>query len=79
MDLEEHWTFYKCQAFMVAFFSSMLFPSQSGSISFTVLPLVSTLPHSISFILFLRSETIWSLSLCHEMGSGKLGCCVHLP
>ena len=56
---------------MVAFFGSMLFPSQPGSISFQVLPLVSTLPHSTSFVPSLLSETIRSLSLCREMGSGK--------
>jgi len=33
---------------------------------------------STYFIPFLLSETIWSLSLCREMGSGRLGCCVHL-
>ena len=27
VDLEEHWTFYRCQAFMVALFGLMLFPS----------------------------------------------------
>ena len=51
MDLEGHWTFYRCQAFMVAFFSLVLFPSQAGSISFIVLALVSTLPHRTSFSL----------------------------
>jgi len=40
--------------------------------------MVSTLPHSTSFILSLLFETIQSLSLCHEMGSGRLRCCVHL-
>ena len=58
---------------MVAFFGSMLFLSQLGSINFIVLPLVSTLPHSNSFIPSLLSETIRSLSLCHETGSGRLG------
>ena len=58
MDLEEHWTFYRRLAFMVAFFGSVLFHSQSVSISFVVLPLVSTLPHSISFIPSPFSETI---------------------
>ena len=57
MDLEEHWTFCRCQAFMVAFLGSMLFPSQLGSISVAVLPLVSTLPHITSFIPSLLSET----------------------
>lgn len=56
---------------MVAFFGSMLFPSQPGSISFQVLPLVSNLPHSISFVPSFLFETIRSLSLCREMGSGK--------
>jgi len=78
VDLEEHWTFYKRQAFIVAFFGSMLFPSQSRSISFSILPLVSTLPHSTSFIPFLISKTIRSLSLCCKMGKGRLGCYVHL-
>ena len=58
---------------MVAFFGSMLFLSQLGSINFIVLPLVSTLPHSNSFIPSLLSETIRSLSLCHETSSGRLG------
>ena len=78
MDLEEHSTFYRQQAFMVAFFGSVLFPSQSGSISFAILPLVSTLPYSTSFIPSLLFKTIRSLSLCCEMGSGRLSCCVHL-
>lgn len=64
MNLEEYWVFYKCQAFMVAFFGIVLFPSQSCSISFAILPLVSTLPHSTSFIPFFLSKTIRSLSLC---------------
>jgi len=63
---------------MVAFFDLVLFPSQSGSINFVVLHLVSTLPHNTSFIPFLLFETIQSLSLCREMGSGRLGCYVHL-
>ena len=63
---------------MVAFFGSVLFPSQSGSISFAILLLMSTLPHSTSFIPTILSETIWSLSLCRETGSGRLGCCMHL-
>ena len=49
---------------MVAFFGLVLFPSQSGSISFEVLLLVSTLPHSTSFISSLLSKTIRSLSVC---------------
>ena len=51
---------------------------KSGSISFAVLPLVSTLPYSTSFIPFILSKTIRSLSLCLETGSGRLGYCVHL-
>ena len=78
MDLGEHWTFYRRRAFMVAIFGLMLFHSQLGSINFVVLPLMSTLPYSISFILSLLSETVRSLSLCGEMGSGRLGYCVHL-
>ena len=78
VDIKEHWTFYRHQAFMVAFFGSVLFPSQSGSISFAVLPLVSTLPHNTSFIPFLLSKANQSLSLCHEMGSVWLSYCVHL-
>ena len=78
VDLEEHWTYFKCQAFMVALFGSVLFPSQLGSISFEILPLVSTLPHSTSFIPSLLSKTTQSLSLCREIGSGRLDCCVHL-
>ena len=51
---------------------------KSGSISFAVLPLVSTLPNSTSFIPFILSKTIRFLSLCRETGSGRLGCCMHL-
>ena len=57
-DLEEHWTFYRCQAFMMAFFDLVLFPSQPGSINFAVLPLVSILPYNTSFIPSLLSKTI---------------------
>ena len=63
---------------MVAFFDLVLFPSQVGSISFAVLALVSTLPHSTSFIPSLLFEMIQSLSLCHGTGSGRHCCCVHL-
>jgi len=63
---------------MVAFFGIVLCPSQSGSISFAILPLVSALPRSTSFIPFLLFETIQSLSLCRETGSGMLGCYVNL-
>ena len=63
---------------MVAFFDSVLFPFQSGSIGFAILPVVSTLPHSTSFIPSLLSMTIQSLSLCYKMGCGKPGCCVCL-
>ena len=78
VDLKGHQTFYRCQAFMVAFFDLVLFPSQVGSISFAVLALVSTLPHSTSFIPPLLFEMIQSLSLCHGTGSGRHCCCVHL-
>ena len=78
VDLEEHWTFYRCQAFMVAFFGSVLFPFPLGSISFVVLHLVSTLPHSTSFIPSILFETIWALSLYRETGSDRLGYYVHL-
>ena len=64
VDLEERWATYRCQAFLVAFFSAMLFPSPSGAISFVILPLVSVLPHGTSFIPTLLSKTIRSLSLC---------------
>ena len=53
-------------------------PSQSGSINFVVLPLVSTLSYSTSFIPTLLFETIRSLSLCRETGSSRLGYCVLL-
>ena len=46
--------------------------------AFVVLPLVSTLPHSTSFVPTLLSKIVRSLSLCRETGSGRLGCCVHL-
>ena len=59
---------------MVALFGLVLFPSQLGSISFVVLPLVSTLPHSISFIPSFLSKTIWYFSLCRLTSSGRLGC-----
>ena len=78
MDLEEQWTSYQHQAFLVAFFGVVLFPSSSGVVIFFVLPLVSTLPHGISFIPSLLSKTIKSLSLCRETGRGKLGYCVHV-
>ena len=78
VDLEERWTFYRHQAFMVAIFGSVLFHFQSGSISFAVLPLVSTLPHGTSFIPSFLFETIRSLSVCREMGSVRLGCYVQL-
>ena len=47
----------------MAFFGAVLFPSSSGAVSFAILPLVSALPHGISFILALLSEMIRSLSL----------------
>ena len=78
VDLEERWATYRCQAFLVAFFSAMLFPSPSGAISFVILPLVSVLPHGTSFIPTLLSKTIRSLSLCQEIGRGRLGRCVHM-
>ena len=78
MDLEEQWTFYWLQAFLVTFFGAVLFPSSSGAVSFAVLPLVCALPHGISFIPPLLSETIRSLSLCREIGKGRLGCHVHM-
>ena len=78
VDLEGWWASYRRQAFLVAFFDVVLFPSPLGAISFFVLPLVSSLPHGTSFILALLSETIRSLSLCRETGRGRLGCCVHM-
>ena len=78
VDLEERWTSYLRQAFLVVFFCVVSFPSSSGAVSFAVLPLVSALPHGTSFIPALLSETIRSLSLCRETGRGRLGCCVHL-
>ena len=62
----------------MAFFGSVLFPSKLGFISFVVLPVMITLPYSISFIPSLLSEKIRSLSLCYEIGSRRLGYCVHL-
>ena len=62
----------------MAFFGAVLFPSSSGVISFVIHPLVSALPHSISFIPALLSKMIRSLSLCWETGRGWLGCCVHM-
>ena len=78
VDLEERWASYRRQAFLVAFFGIVLFPSPSGAVSFVVLPLVSALPHGTSFIPALLCETIRSLSLCREADRGRLGCCVHM-
>ena len=64
VDFEEQWSSYRHQAFLVAFFSTVLFLSPLGAISFSVFPLVSVLPHGFSFIPALLSETIRSLSLC---------------
>ena len=77
VDLEQ-WSSYWRQAFLVAFFSMVLFPSPLGAIIFLVLPLVSVLPHGFSFILGLLSETIRSLSLCREIGRGRLGYYIHM-
>ena len=56
----------------------VLFPSSLRVVSLVVLPLVSALPHHISFIPALLSETIWFLSLCWETGRGRLGYCVYM-
>ena len=68
MDLEERWASYQCQAFLVAFLGAVLFPSSSRAINFSILPLVSALPHGTTFIFALLSKTI----------RGRLGCCVHM-
>ena len=78
VDLGEWQASYRCQAFLVAFFGAMLFPSPSGAVGFAVLPLMSALPHGTSFIPALLFETFRSLSLCWEAGRGRLGCCVHM-
>ena len=78
MDLKEQWASYRRQAFLVAFFGVVLFPSPSRAINFAVLPSVIVLSHGTSFIPALLSETISSLSLCWETGRGRLGCCVHM-
>jgi len=78
VDLEEQWTSYQHQAFLVAFFCAVLFPSSSRVVRFVVLLLVSALPHGTSFIPAILSETIRSLSLCWETDRGRLGCCAHL-
>ena len=78
VDLEERCASYRRQAFLVAFFGVVLFLSPSGAISFSILPLVSALPHGTSSIPALLSETIRSLSLCWEASRGRLGCCVHM-
>ena len=62
----------------MAFFGAVLFPSPSGAVSFSVLPLVSVLPHGYSFTLALLSETIRSLSLCRETSRDRLGYCIHM-
>ena len=78
VDLEERWTSYRRQAFLMVFFGAVLFPSSSGAVSFAILPLMSAQPHGTSFIPTLLSEAIRSLSLCREIGRGRLGYCVHL-
>ena len=78
MDLEERWTSYRRQDFLVAFFGAVLFPSPSGIVSFVVLPLMGALPHGTSFIPALLSETNRSLSLCREASRSRLGCYVHM-
>ena len=78
VDLEERWTSYRRQAFLMVFFGAVLFPSSSRAVSFAILPLMSAQPHGTSFIPTLLSEAIRSLSLCQETGRDKLGCCVHL-
>ena len=78
VDLEERWACFRRQAFLVAFFGAVLFPSPSRAISFAILPLVSALPHCTSFIPALLSKTIRSLSLCRETGRGRLGYCIHM-
>ena len=62
----------------MAFFGAVLFPSSLGVVSFVVLPLVSTLPHGISFIPALLSKMIKSLSFCRETSKGRIGCRVHM-
>ena len=64
VDLEEKRTSYRRQAFLVAFFGAVLFPSSPGAVSFDVLPLVSALLHGTSFIPALLFETIRPFSLC---------------
>ena len=78
VDLEEWQASYSRQAFLVAFFGIVLFPSASRAISFVVLPLVSALPHGTSFFLALLYKTIRSLYSSREAGRGRLGCCVHM-
>ena len=78
VDLKEWWASYWHQAFLVAFFGAVLFPSSLRVASFAILPLVSALPHGTSFIPALLFETFRSLSLCRETGKGRLGYCVHM-
>lgn len=78
VDLEEWWASYRHQAFLVAFFGAVLFLSPSGAISFSILPLVSALPHGTSCIPTLLFETIRYLSLSREASRGRLGCYVHM-
>ena len=78
MDLEERWTSYWRQAFLVAFFGVVLFLSPLGTVSFSVLLLAISLPHGTFFIPVLLSKTIRSLSSCWETGRGRLGCCIHM-
>ena len=65
MELKERWTSYRRQAFLVAFFGVVLFPSPSGAVNFAVIPLVSALLMApFSFLLyFLRP-----LGLCLRVG-----------
>ena len=62
----------------MAFFDAVLFLSPSGAISFSILPLVSALPHGTSCIPTLLFETIRYLSLSREASRGRLGCYVHM-
>lgn len=74
MDLEERWASYRRQTF----FGAVLFPLSLEVIIFEILSLVNVLPHGFSFIATLLFKTVRSLSLCREIGRGRLGCCIHM-
>ena len=64
VDLEERWTSYQCQAFLVEFFGVVLFPSSSEAVSFVILPIVSARPHGFFFFFQLLLYFLRPLGHC---------------